>query len=63
IKLSSTNAKSIKLLFSEYSIPNGAKLFLYNNDYSQISGAYTQKNMSPDSSFAIADFPVNKIFI
>ncbi|MDA3817932.1 MAG: trypsin-like peptidase domain-containing protein, partial [Prolixibacteraceae bacterium] len=63
IKLSSTNAKSIKLLFSEYSIPNGAKLFLYNNDYSQISGAFTQKNMRPDSSFAIADFPGNELII
>ncbi|MCF8363539.1 MAG: trypsin-like peptidase domain-containing protein [Prolixibacteraceae bacterium] len=62
-KLSSVNAKSIKLLFSEYTVPEGAKLFLYNNDYSLISGAFTQSNMNPDSSFAIADFPDNELIV
>jgi hypothetical protein len=62
-KLESVNAKSIKLFFSEYSVPDGAKLFLYNNDYSIISGAYTRKNMNSRSSFAIADFPGNEVII
>lgn len=62
-QISSANAKSIKLLFSGFSIPEGAKLFLYNHDYSLISGAFTRENMNSDSSFAIADFPANELII
>jgi PKD repeat protein len=62
-KISTPNAKSIKLLFSEYIIPEGAKLYLYNKDHSIISGAFSSINIKPDSSFAIADFPGNELII
>jgi PKD repeat protein len=59
----SENAKSIKLFFSRFVIPVGAKLFIYNSDYSLIYGAFSSANMNEDSTFAIADFPGNGVVI
>lgn len=55
-KIQSDGAKSIQVIFKKYAIPSGAKLFLYNEDYSRIYGAFTNKNMETDSTFIIADF-------
>jgi PKD repeat protein len=55
-KIQSDGAKSIQLIFKKYTIPSGAKLFLYNEDYSQIYGAFTNQNMETDGTFIIADF-------
>jgi hypothetical protein len=59
----SENAKSIKLFFSRFLIPEEAKLFVYNSDYSLIYGAFSSANMNDDSTFAVADFPGNKVII
>jgi len=60
-KLVADSAKSLKLLFSKFNIPQGASLFIYNDDYSVVYGAYTRANVSADSTFAIADFPGNEL--
>lgn len=60
-KLVADSAKSLKLLFSKFNIPQGASLFVYNSDYSIVYGAYTRANVTPDSTFAIADFPGNEL--
>ncbi len=57
------SAKSLKLLFSKYVVPSGAKLFLYNSDYSTIYGSFNKDNMTDDSTFVIADFPGNRLTI
>jgi PKD repeat protein len=62
-KLIADSAKSLKLLFSKFNIPQGASLFVYNSDYSVVYGAYTRANVTPDSTFAIADFPGNELTI
>lgn len=62
-EIDSDNAKSIKLLFSDFIIPEGAQLFLYNTDYSVIYGAFTNANMNSEGTFAIADFPGNKLIV
>jgi V8-like Glu-specific endopeptidase len=54
--LTSDQAKSIQVIFSKYVVPAGATLFLYNDDYSQITGAFTSDNMQDDSTFVLADF-------
>ena len=59
--ISSDNAKSIKIIFREFDIPQGAKLFLYNKNYSDIYGAFTSRNGT--GYFAIADFPGNEVTI
>ena len=42
----SEGAVSLNLLFSEYELPEGAQLFLYNPSQSQVRGAFTHQNNS-----------------
>ncbi len=42
----SANAYSINVLFTEYELPEGARLFLYNPDQSQILGSFNHLNNS-----------------
>lgn len=42
----SKGALSINLLFTEYEVPEGAQVFLYNADQTQILGAFTHLNNS-----------------
>ena len=44
LRIYSEGAKSINFRFSKYRLPEGARLFVYNNDYSQILGAFTSEN-------------------
>ncbi len=59
----SDSAFSIQLILSKFFIPAGAKLFVYNENLSQISGAFTCNNMQGDSTFVIADIIGNKAII
>ena len=47
-------ALSINLIFDDFFLPKGTKLFLHNEDYSQILGAFTARNNKPDRTFATA---------
>ena len=49
VGIRSKGAYSLNILFSTYHIPEGAKVFLYNADQSQILGAFTEKNNSEDN--------------
>ena len=40
----SRGAYSLNLLFSEYNVPKGAKLFIYNSDRTHKIGAFTEEN-------------------
>ncbi len=55
LKFESDSAYSIQLILSKFIIPVGAKLFVYNENLSQVAGAFTCTNMQADSSFVIAD--------
>ncbi|HBH47773.1 MAG TPA: hypothetical protein DDX98_04000 [Bacteroidales bacterium] len=61
--LKAENAKSLAIHFSEYNLPAGAKLFLYNADKSIIRGAYTSRNNKPWGALALADFPGGELVI
>ncbi|MDR0542652.1 MAG: hypothetical protein LBH19_10665 [Dysgonamonadaceae bacterium] len=43
----SKGAYSINLLFTEFHVPEGAKLFLYNTDHSYVIGSFDHRNNSP----------------
>ncbi len=62
-RIESEDAKSIQLQFTSYFVPPGAKLFIYNEDYSSIYGAFTDKNNRADSILMIADFTDNHLII
>ena len=62
-KIETENAKSIQLFFSKYHIPEEAKLFIYNDDYSETAGAFTSFNNNEANSLMISDFPGNSLII
>jgi hypothetical protein len=44
LAISSPNAFSLNLLFADFNIPEGARMFLYNADTTVVLGAYTAKD-------------------
>jgi len=58
-----TTAYSINLIFSQYHLPRGAELFLYNPDYSVIRGAYTDQNNKEYRKLATTPVPGNQIIV
>lgn len=44
LKLTSSGAYAIGVYYDNFYIPEGGKLYLYNESHSQILGAYTSKN-------------------
>jgi PKD repeat protein len=63
LKIESDSAYSIQLILRKFFIPIGAKLFVYNENLSQIAGAFTCNNMQKDSTFVIADIIGNKVIL
>ena len=53
IMLHADDALALGINFSEFWIPNGGKLFIYNPNKSQVLGAYTSKNNHISNVFAI----------
>lgn len=47
VAIKSEKAYSINLLFTEFDIPEGGKLFIYNTDYSHIIGSFDHRNNNP----------------
>jgi hypothetical protein len=52
IGIASNSAKSINLTFDKYRLPEGAKLFIYNVDRTQVLGAFTSANNQEDGYFS-----------
>lgn len=46
LKIKSSGAKSLNLIFSKYHLPGGAKLFIYSSDKKSLIGAFTSNNNS-----------------
>lgn len=44
LKLRSRGAQSLNLTFSDFHLPKGSKLFLYNEDKTEVRGAFTSAN-------------------
>jgi len=62
-RINSPAAKSLQVIFRKYLVPEGAQLFLYNEDYRDIRGAYTCYNMTADLGFVTGDFPGGHVII
>lgn len=59
----SSDAYSINILFSEYELPEGAKLFLYTPDQSQILGAFNHLNNSELGLLPVAPVHGDEVII
>ena len=52
LKLTAKDATALGVYYNSFYIPKGGKLFLYNDAYAKIIGAYTSVNNSPSGLFA-----------
>lgn len=59
----SPGALSINLLFSEYELPEGAQLFVYNEDQSQILGSFSHLNNSENGVLPIAPIRGDRVIV
>lgn len=52
LRLESPNALATTLLFDEFSLPEGSKLFVYNDDRSSVIGAFSSHNNTDGGTYA-----------
>ncbi|MDD4050449.1 MAG: trypsin-like peptidase domain-containing protein [candidate division Zixibacteria bacterium] len=52
LRIQSPGAYSINLIYDRYYLPEGARLFLYNEDMTMIIGAFTARNNKDHGQFA-----------
>lgn len=57
VGIAAPGAYSIGLEFSEFRLPEDAKLFLYDERLENVYGAYGHRNENPDGEFVIEPFP------
>jgi PKD repeat protein/V8-like Glu-specific endopeptidase len=55
-KVKSANAYSLGIHFKYFHVPDGAKVFIYNEDHSMLMGAFTSKNNNPENQLYVAEF-------
>jgi len=63
IGIRSQGAHSINVFFSEYKVPQGGKLFLYNSDKTHIIGSFTHENNSEDNILPIQPVAGDEIIV
>ena len=52
LSIKSENAYSINLLYDRYLLPEGSKLYVYDEDMSTVLGAFTNENNKPHETFS-----------
>jgi PKD repeat protein len=62
-KVTCPDALSIGLFFSSFLIPDGASLFVYNEDHTQILGAFTSENHKTNDVFSVGLLSGNHLII
>jgi len=62
-RINSPSGRSLQVIFRKYLVPDGAQLYLYNEDYSVVRGAYTDYNITDDLAFITGDFPGDHVII
>ncbi|WP_108867877.1 GEVED domain-containing protein [Aquimarina aquimarini] len=63
IAIESKGALSLNLTFSDFEIPQGAKLFVYNSDKSDVRGAFTAANNKSSKRLGLAPVRGDKIIL
>ncbi len=62
-KIYTENATSINLYLNRFLLPEGAKLFVYEENSRQYLGAFTHKNQKSNRTLQIADLTGNELII
>jgi len=63
LELESKGAKSLNLTFSNFYLPEGSKLFIYNEDKTDVKGAFTALNNKESRKLGTAPIMGDKIII
>lgn len=63
VGIRSEGAYSLNVIFSEFHIPEGAQLFLYNSDQTKVLGAFTNKNNAGHSIFPVSPVSGDELII
>ncbi|TPN83925.1 T9SS type A sorting domain-containing protein [Aquimarina algicola] len=63
LKLESKGAKSLNVTFSDFYIPEGAKLFIYNEGKTDVKGAFTEINNKTSRRLGTAPVVGDKLII
>ena len=63
VGIRSRGAYSINVLFSEYKVPSGGKLFLYNSDRTHVIGSFTNENNSQGNILPIQPVAGDEIIV
>jgi lysyl endopeptidase len=63
IAISCPEAYSINFIFNKYRLPEGAKMWMYNEEHTHVIGAFTHKNNQADEVFATDLIQGQKVII
>ena len=63
LRIHSEGAYSINVLFTKYHLPDGARLFLYNPDQTQILGSFTSLNNSENNLLPVAPVQGDELIV
>lgn len=63
ILINSPGAYSINIIFDRFKLPEGAKLFIYNTDFSEVIGSFTNKNNKSSGILATAPVAGDQIIV
>jgi hypothetical protein len=63
LKIRSEDAFSISLIFDKFHLPQGARLFLYNEKESFYTGAFTSDNNKKSGKFAVAPVAGDELIV
>jgi len=63
VGIRSNGAYSINVFFSEYKVPQGGKLFLYNSDRTHVIGSFTHENNSQGNILPIQPVDGDEIIV
>ena len=61
--ISSKGARSLNLTFSEFELPEGSELFVYNKENNYFIGSFTHENNKANKKFATSPVPGDEIII
>jgi hypothetical protein len=61
--IQSQGAYSLNIIFSKFSIPEGARLFVFNKEKNLILGAFTSQNNKPYKKLAVYPLPGDELIV
>ncbi|MDR2928416.1 MAG: T9SS type A sorting domain-containing protein [Cytophagaceae bacterium] len=63
VQINSYSGSYTMLIFDDFYLPQGTKLFVYSADRSQVLGAFTEENNVPSNRFSTAPLRTNSVVI